>query len=99
MRTNWASGDKVTAADLNEISTMLAGHDTTIAAHDGALSSQESVPVADDTDFAALLDPVGGGGGGGASGFYLVPAGQPAPTDLPDGVIVVMEDSTGGTAV
>ena len=69
MRTNWASGDKVTAADLNEISTMLAEHDTTIAAHDGA------------------------------SGFYLVPAGQPAPTDLPDGVIVVMEDPTGGTAV
>ena len=69
MRTNWASGDKVTAADLNEISTMLAEHDTTIAAHDGA------------------------------SGFYLVPGGQPAPTDLPDGVIVVMEDPTGGTAV
>ena len=36
MRTNWASGDKVTAADFNEISTML----TTVAAHDGALSSQ-----------------------------------------------------------
>ena len=40
MRTNWASGDKVTAADFNEISTMLASHDTTVDAHDGALSSQ-----------------------------------------------------------
>ena len=40
MRTNWASGDKVTAADLNEISTMLTRHDTTVDAHDGALSSQ-----------------------------------------------------------
>ena len=40
MRTNWASGDKVTAADFNEISTMLARHDTTVDAHDGALSGQ-----------------------------------------------------------
>ena len=40
MRTNWASGDKVTAADFNEISTMLARHDTTVDAHNGALSSQ-----------------------------------------------------------
>ena len=40
MRTNWASGDKVTAADFNEISTMLTRHDTTVDAHDGALSSQ-----------------------------------------------------------
>ena len=31
MLTNWASGDKVTAADLNEISTMLARHDTTVS--------------------------------------------------------------------
>ena len=31
MRTNWASGDKVTAADFNEISTMLARHDTTVS--------------------------------------------------------------------
>ena len=30
--------------------------------------------------------------------LVVVPAGQPAPTDLPDGVIVVMEDPTGGTA-
>ena len=64
-----------------------------------AVDALPVVPVADTTDFAALLDPVGGGVGGGASGFYLVPAGQPAPTDLPDGVIVVMEDPTGGTAV
>ena len=64
-----------------------------------AVDALPVVPVADDTDFAALLDPVGGSVGGGASGFYLVPAGQPAPTDLPDGVIVVMEDPTGGTAV
>ena len=62
-------------------------------------TAQDSIPAADDTDFAALLDPVGGGVGGGASGIVVVPAGQPAPTDLPDGVIVVMEDPTGGTAV
>ena len=31
MRTNWASGDKVTAADFNEISTMLARHDATVS--------------------------------------------------------------------
>ena len=66
MRTNWASGDKVTAADFNEISTMLASHDTTV----------DAMP-----------------------NLVVVPAGQPAPTDLPDGVIVVMEDPTGGTAV
>ena len=30
--------------------------------------------------------------------LVVVPAGKPAPTDLPDGVIVVMEDPTGGTA-
>ena len=60
MRTNWASGDKVTAADLNEISTMLAGHDTTIAAHDGALSSQESVPSATPTATISDLDTLMG---------------------------------------
>ena len=64
-----------------------------------AVDALPVAPVADTTDFAALLDPVGGGVGGGAYGFVLVPAGQPAPTDLPDGVIVVMEDPTGGTAV
>ena len=57
------------------------------------------VPVADTTDFAALLDPVGGAPSPAAPGVVVVPAGQPAPTDLPDGVIVVMEDPTGGTAV
>ena len=64
-----------------------------------ARTAQDSIPVADDTDFAALLDPVGGAPSPATSGFVLVPAGQPAPTDLPDGVIVVMEDPTGGTAV
>ena len=32
-----------------------------------AVGALPVVPVADATDFAALLDPVGGGGGGGAS--------------------------------
>ena len=41
MRTNWASGDKVTAADLNEISAMLAGHDATIAAQQLANDTNE----------------------------------------------------------
>lgn len=62
-------------------------------------TAQDSIPAADDTDFAALLDPVGGAPSPAASGIVVVPAGQPAPTDLPDGVIVVMEDPTGGTAV
>ena len=31
-------------------------------------TAQDSIPVADTTDFAALLDPVGGGGGGGGGG-------------------------------
>lgn len=55
----------------------------------------------DTTDFAALIQAPAGGATGASStpGFVLVPAGQPAPTDLPDGVIVVMEDPTGGTAV
>lgn len=30
-------------------------------------TAQDSIPVADTTDFADLLDPVGGGVGGGAS--------------------------------
>ena len=64
-----------------------------------AQTAQDSIPVADTTDFADLLDPVGGAPSPAAYGFVLVPAGQPAPTDLPDGVIVVMEDPTGGTAV
>ena len=98
MRTNWASGDKVTAADLNEISTMLTRHDTTVDAHDGALSSQANAISAAATaaqeakDAAATAAP-----SPATSGFVLVPAGQPAPTDLPDGTIVVMEDPTGGT--
>ena len=29
-----------------------------------ARTAQDSIPVADDTDYAAMLDPVGGGGGG-----------------------------------
>ena len=32
-----------------------------------AVDALPVAPVADTTDFAALLDPVGGGGGGGAS--------------------------------
>ena len=63
-----------------------------------AQTAKDSIPVADDTDYAALLDPVGVSPSPAASGFVVVPAGQPAPTDLPDGVIVVMEDPTGGTA-
>ena len=64
-----------------------------------AQTAKDSIPVADDTDYAALLDPVGVAPSPAASGMVVVPAGQPAPTDLPDGVIVVMEDPTGGTAV
>ena len=64
-----------------------------------AVDALPVVPVADTTDFAALLDPVGGAPSPAASGIVVVPAGQPAPTDLPDGVIVVMGDPTGGTAV
>ena len=60
MRTNWASGDKVTAADLNEISTMLAEHDTTIAAHDGALSNQENAPSTTTTATISDLDTLMG---------------------------------------
>ena len=60
MRTNWASGDKVTAADLNEISTMLAGHDTTIAAHDDALSNQENAPSTTTTATISDLDTLMG---------------------------------------
>ena len=63
------------------------------------VSKLDAAPAADDTDFAALLDPVGVAPSPAASGIVVVPAGQPAPTDLPDGVIVVMEDPTGGTAV
>ena len=61
-------------------------------------TAQDSIPAADDTDFAALLDPAGVAPSPAASGIVVVPAGQPAPTDLPDGAIVVMEDPTGGTA-
>ena len=64
-----------------------------------AQTAQDSIPAADDTDFAALLDPAVDAPSPAASGIVVVPAGQPAPTDLPDGVIVVMEDPTGGTAV
>lgn len=61
-------------------------------------SLAQRLATADTTDFAALLDPVGVAPSPAASGIVVVPAGQPAPTDLPDGVIVVMEDPTGGTA-
>ena len=106
MRTNWASGDKVTAADLNEISTMLTRHDTTVDAHDGALSSQaNAISVAataaqEAKDAAATAATAAQEAkDAAASGVVVVPAGHPAPTDLPDGTIVVMEDPTGGTAV
>ena len=110
MRTNWASGDKVTAADFNEISTMLASHDTTVDAHDGALSSQANAISAAATAAQEAKDAAAAAATAAqeakdaapspaTSGFVLVPAGQPAPTDLPDGTIVVMEDPTGGTAV
>ena len=62
----------------------------------------DALPVMepDMTNFAALIQvPVGGTTGASSTpGMVVVPAGQPAPTDLPDGVIVVMEDPTGGTA-
>ena len=81
MRTNWASGDKVTAADFNEISTMLTRHDTTVDAHDGALSSQANAISAAATaaqeakDAAAAAataaqeakDAAASGGGGGGT--------------------------------
>ena len=60
MQTNWASGDKLTAADLNEISTMLARHDTTIAAHDGALSSQANAPSTTPTATISDIDTLMG---------------------------------------
>ena len=64
MRTNWASGDKVTAADLNEISTMLARHDTTVDAHDGVLSSQANAISAAATAAQEAKDAAASGGGG-----------------------------------
>lgn len=58
------------------------------------LATMPVAPVADTTDFASqlIINPPA------MPALVVVPAGQPAPTDLPDGVIVVMEDPTGGTA-
>ena len=95
-----AAGETIDATGLwvgAQGSGNLPGWQWIATANHGASVQVPVVPVADTTDFAALLDPVGGAPSPAASGFVLVPAGQPAPTDLPDGVIVVMEDPTGGT--
>ena len=65
MRTNWASGDKVTAADFNEISTMLARHDTTVAAGVLSLSGQTLTLTKPDGAVEAVELPSGGDGGTG----------------------------------
>ena len=101
--------DAIAAAPTDAVVNLVPGAHTVIDQRDDSTfaidiapelaSKLDAVPAADDTDFAALLDPVGVSPSPAASGFVLVPAGQPAPTDLPDGTIVVMEDPTGGTAV
>ena len=64
-----------------------------------ARTAQDSIPVADDTDYAAMLDPVGGGGGASQSQVDALQAkvdAMPAlavvtdPAQAPAGTIAVV---------
>lgn len=115
--------DAIAAAPTDAVVNLVPGAHTVIDQRDDSTfavdltpelaSKLDAAPVADTTNFAALIQAAGTGGGGASQSqvdalqaqvdampnLVVVPAGQPAPTDLPDGVIVVMEDPTGGTAV